>query len=165
MGPAVGDARPRAPRAPGARRLWQSDASVFGDGTQTAPREAGAAPATPSPRGHRPEGTGRASPRGAGSRRGAAAIVIVYEARAGPGAGRALAGGPRSGRVRGAGKDKDAFPGSRLPLRTAGPASPRGSRGPRPSLALHRRHEQPRHEPGFPQTPQDTPGLSLRRAQ
>lgn len=58
--------------------------------------------------------------------------------------------GPMSGRVKGARKDKDSSPGSRLPLRTPWPASPRGTRGPRPSPELHRRHYQPRNEPGFP---------------
>lgn len=55
--------------------------------------------------------------------------------------------------AKGAGKDRDSSPGSRLPLRTPEAGITRGTRGPRPSPELHRGHFQPRNSPAFPGPP------------
>lgn len=106
----------------------------------------------PSPQWHQLEGTGRES---WGYRRGSATFVIVYEAQAGTGSrvlgGRGVEGErSREGQTKIPPWDQGHLSGH------LGPVALQGTRGPRPSLELHRRHFQPRNEPVFPWTPKDT---------
>lgn len=77
-------------------------------------------------------------------------MLLFTKPRLGPGAGCSRAD---EWKGKGAGKDKDSSPGSRLPLRTHGASTTRRTRGPRPSPELIGDISKPDISPAFPGHP------------